>query len=125
MTYRPHMLPKVRSSLIMASAAGSPCTLRIATFVPGLMCADRSTTVGAHLPIGGKGTSTKGTDMAVAFACGVCHRLLDEPSPMERKYLDSYGGAVLDRMLRGLVETHALLIDQGIIVIPDAEFLFP
>jgi hypothetical protein len=122
--YRPHMLPKVRSDLIMASAAGKPCTARIASFIPGRCCAGRDTTVGAHAPVTGKGMSTKVTDIAVLFTCGPCHDIIDGRDPAAWKHLiENYPAAVLDRILNGLVETHALLIDQGVIIIPDASFV--
>ena len=117
MTYRPHMLPKVRSAKIMAHASGQPCTLRIASFF-GVRCSGSNTTVGAHLPTAGKGIATKSTDMAVVFACDECHRLLDSQQAAMH-----YPVATLDRMIAALIETHAILITEGVIVIPDAEFV--
>jgi len=123
----PHMLPKVRSDLIMASASGEHCCLRIASFIPGLTCSGRATTVGAHLPVFGKGVNTKVTDMAVCFACATCHDILDCLSSDGRRRNDylaqHYPTAIMERLLFGLVETHARLIMGGVIVIPDAEFI--
>lgn len=123
--YRPDRLQKVRSKLIMATASGSPCTLRIASFIPGRRCSGPETTVAAHLPIGwGKGTSTKVTDMATAFSCSVCHDIVDGRDMEARDSLmERHGAAVLMRYLCALTETHALLINEGIIVIPDAEMI--
>lgn len=123
--YRPHLLPKVRSEAIMEGACGMPCTLRIASFVPGLKCSGPETTVGAHTPCGwGKGTSTKVTDMAVVYACDVCHAIESGAWIKERDYLwQNHGSMVLQRYLSALTETHALMIQQGVIVIPDAEFV--
>lgn len=119
--HNPMMLPKVRSDAIMAAAEGSPCTLRIASFIPGRRCTGQDTTVGTHLPIWGKGTSTKVTDMAVAFGCHACHDIIDGVDQEARRYLaEKFGAAMTERMLHGLTETHALLIDRGIIQIPDA-----
>lgn len=123
MIYQPHMLPKLRSDQIMAAAAGSPCTLRIASFLPGLQCAGRETTVACHLPIGwGKGVSTKVTDMATAFGCRVCHDILDGRNIKAREYLmENHAAVLMQRYLSALTETHALLIAEGIIVVPDAK----
>lgn len=120
--YRPHLMPKVRSDRIMEAASGMPCTLRIASFVPGLTCAGINTTVGVHLDgMGGKGMRTKDTDMAVAFGCCVCHDIISRVDKRSHEFLaEHYPAAVMERMLRGLIETHALLIDMGVIQIPDA-----
>ena len=74
--YNPHWMTKVRSEHLMKAANGKPCTLRISSFFPGYSCSD-GTTVGCHLPVGGKGTSTKETHLAVAFGCSHCHDILD------------------------------------------------
>lgn len=123
--YRPHLLPKVRSAEIMRSARGMPCTLRIASYVPGLKCSGPETTVVAHMPCGwGKGMSTKVTDMAGAYGCQTCHDIVDGRMSEALDYLFiNHGSMVLQRYLSALTETHALMIQQGIIVIPDAEFV--
>lgn len=122
--YNPHMLPKVRSDAIMAAAEGAPCTLRIATFIPGRRCSGNETTVACHLPIWGKGTSTKVTDMAVAFGCSECHAIIDGVDREALRFLEEkHGEAILQRMLNALTETHALLISADVIQIPDAVIL--
>lgn len=122
--YRPEMLPKIRSEAIMEAAEGAPCTFRIASFIPGRKCAGNDTTVGCHLPIWGKGTSTKVTDMAVGFGCRACHDIIDGVDREALRYLEKYyGAAMLERLLKGLTETHALLIKKGVIVIPDGEII--
>lgn len=122
--YNPHMLPKVRSKAIMAAAEGAPCTLRIASFLNGGRCAGNETTVACHLPIWGKGTSTKVTDMAVAFGCSTCHAILDGVDREALRVLEEkHSAAVLQRMLHALTETHALLIAADVIQIPDAEII--
>ncbi len=121
--YKPHMLPKVRSEDIMSSMAYLPCTLRLATFIPGLGCAHDDTVVGCHLPVWGKGIHTKVTDMAVAAGCSRCHDLIDARDQRWEWLQGKYPVAILERMLCGLTETHALLIDRGVIEIPDAIFV--
>lgn len=124
--YKPHLLPKVRSEAIMGAPKrwDMPCTLRISSLIPGHRCATVDTVVGAHLPIWGKGTSTKVTDMAVAFSCSHCHDILDYRDTKRTEYiLDNCPTLMVERMLHGLTETHALLIQRGVIVIPDAEMV--
>ena len=122
--YSPHLLPKVRSDAIMSSAKGAPCTLRIASFIPGRRCTSRETTVGCHLPVWGKGASTKVTDMAVAFGCSACHAIIDGVDREARRYLEEkFGAAMTTRMLHALTETHAILIGEEIIKIPGAEIV--
>ena len=119
-----HLLAKVRSDRIMASAMGQPCSLRIASFVPGRRCSGVDTTVGTHLPVFGKGMSTKVTDMAVAYGCHACHQIIDGPDKEARDYIfKHFPAAVVERMLHGLVETHCRLIEDGIINIPDGELI--
>lgn len=118
------LLPKVRSNQIMASASGQPCALRVASFVPGRSCAGSNTTIGAHLPVFGKGVSTKCTDLAVAYGCSACHDIIDGRDLDAWKYImKNAPAAVIDRMLNGLVETHCRLIEQGIITVPDGELI--
>ncbi|WP_227511890.1 nuclease domain-containing protein [Tritonibacter mobilis] len=108
----------------MSTAEAAPCTLRIASFVPGRQCWGRDTTVITHLPVWGKGKSTKCTDMAGAFGCAACHAIIDGPDKAAREYLmKNYGSAIFERMLNGLTETHALLIQRGVIIIPDAQLI--
>lgn len=117
----PHMLPKVRSKKIMSSAKGQPCTLRIASFL-GKGCSGPDTTVGCHLPVWGKGVSTKVTDLAVAFGCQRCHDLIDGRDRAGWEYLMKHCEAgVVERMLHGLTETHAMLVQEGVIQIPDGK----
>lgn len=123
--FKPHMLPKVRSNKIMtAPAKGMPCTLRLCSLFPGYSCASPDTVVGCHLPVWGKGASTKVTDMAVAFGCSRCHDILDFRDRKRADYLTTkYPVLLAERMLHGLTESHALLIERGIIQIPDAEMI--
>jgi hypothetical protein len=120
----PYMLPKLRSDQIMASAAGQECTLRIASFLPGHRCSGNNTTIGAHLPVFGKGMSTKVTDMAVVYCCANCHAILDGVDYKAAEYIrENYAAAAAMRMLNALVETHALLIEQGILIVKDGRLV--
>lgn len=126
--YRPHLLEKLRSKPLMRIIRGAdthipyPCTLRIASFIPGRTCS--GTACGNHLPISwGKGTSTKVTDMAVASGCAACHAILDGHDPDGWAYIvEHYPAALAGRLLDGLTETHALLLRDGIIQVKAATF---
>ena len=113
--YSPHLAPKLRSPVIMAAAAGMPCTLRIASILGG-QCNGPETTVGCHLPVGGKGMGTKVTDLAVVFGCAACHAALDRGfgTLMQR-----YPVVTVTRLLNAVVETLTLLHDEGIIQVAD------
>lgn len=121
--YRPHMLPKLRAPSIMEAAAGMPCTVRISSFIPGHTCSGRNTTVGAHLPVFGKGMSTKVTDLAVAFCCQHCHDLIDGRDHRWSYLREQYPTAIMERMLNALIETQTLCLMQGIIIVPRAELI--
>lgn len=114
----PHMLPKVRSKVITRAMQGYPCTLRIASFA-GMQCSSHETTVAAHLPVAGKGMGTKVTDMATVASCQLCHDLLDLRDPRGMQIAKMYPGAWADRLINALVETQAMLIRDGVIIIDD------
>jgi len=121
MTFNPHLLPKIRSDRIMQSAQGQPCSLRIASFV-GRKCSGNDTTVGCHLPVFGRGVGTKATDLAVAYGCFECHNILDGRDQNALALIrDRYPTAFMERLLLGLVETHARLVAMGIIEIEGME----
>lgn len=114
MIINPYLLPKIRSPALMASMDGMPCTLRIASFIPGRKCSHQSTVVGCHLPTIGKGMGTKVTDLAVTAGCQACHDLLDGRDRAGADYLiANYPTAVQARMTDALVETHARLVVAG------------
>lgn len=122
--YNPALLPKVRSDLIMAAARGMPCTLRISTFVPGWKCADDATVVMCHLPSAGKGMGTKSSDLYVAAGCAHCHAIIDGPDRTARDYItEHYPAAYAERMLRGMQETQAMLVQLGLITGPGWEII--
>jgi Protein of unknown function (DUF1364) len=121
MITNPMLLPKIRSNAIMAAAYGQPCSLRIASFV-GLSC--YGSVVGCHLPVTGRGVSTKATDLAVAFGCQCCHDILDGRNQnVQALILEKYPAALANRLLNALVETQARLVDMGIITVPGAEIV--
>lgn len=120
----PHMLPKVRSKAIMSSARGKPCTLRIASFIPGNRCAPNDTTICTHLPIWGKGKSTKTTDAAAVYGCFNCHQIIDGPDQKSLRWLqEHYPVAIMERFLHALTETQAMQIEAGILVYPDGKII--
>lgn len=124
MDHRPDMLPKVRSEDLMRAMAGYPCTLRVASFVPGLSCAAQATVVGCHLPVFGKGIGTKVTDLAVAAGCAACHDIVDGRNLDAQSFIhDRYPTAFVQRLLNGLVETHAMLVRDGIVQISNGRLI--
>lgn len=114
----PHLLPKVRSEPLMAAMAGYPCSLRVSSFYPGHTCAPASTVVGCHLGNVGKGIATKTTDLAVAAGCANCHDIIDGRDIARRNFIEErYPAAYANRLLLGLIETHARLVADGIITV--------
>ncbi len=96
---------KVRSKAIRQAARGKPCTLRLAGCMGGT-----ETTVLAHLPMGGKGTGTKGSDIWAVFACAHCHDVLDR-----RKA----GQCTAEDMMLALHKTLHRLIEEHIVEVRD------
>lgn len=122
--YNPVLLPKVRSKAIMDAGRDMPCTLRVSSFMPMWKCADDATVVMCHLPSAGKGTSTKSSDLYVAAGCAHCHDILDGRDKGASEYITThYPAAYAERLLRGMQETQALLIERGLIVVPDGEII--
>lgn len=94
---------RVVSKKIRNAARGQSCTLRLSE------CNFNSeTTVLAHLPNGFKGMGMKGLDTVAVFSCSSCHDHLDSrrgnASPIDWRDIT-----------RALAETHAILIDAGIV----------
>ena len=122
--YNPHMLPKLRSEAIMAAAKFAPCTLKLCSYFPGYRCSGPETTVGAHLPVAGKGMSTKVTDLAVAFACGRCHDILDGRDLERYNHLtDRYPSVLPTRCLHAVVETWTMLAMEDVLTIANGEWI--
>lgn len=119
------ILPKIRSNAIMQAPKkqlkGAQCSARIGTFLMQ-PCSPRETNVMHHLDgCGGRGVSTKETELATIIICHNCHRLLEEPSPGESDVLHKYAAALNHQLLRALVETQAQLVGAGIIQVSDGE----
>lgn len=122
--YRPHLLPVVRSKEITNAANGAPCTLRVSSFYPGHRCADPSTVVACHISSVGRGMSTKDTDLGVAFGCAHCHAIVDRIDRQRANYIaEKWPSAFIWRVHEAVMETQAILIDQGVIIVPGAEIL--
>lgn len=119
----PHMLPKVRSDAMRNSCRDYPCALRIGTFI-GIPCSGEDTTVGAHPPIFGKGTSTKVTDLGLICGCHSCHDLLDwERNPQGRVIRERYTEAFWVQVMKAILETQSRWLDDGIIIVPDGRII--
>lgn len=120
----PVLLPKIRSAAIMNAAKDMPCTLRVASFVPGRRCSHQTTNIMCHLPSYGKGTSTKSSDHCVAAGCFECHQIVDGPDKAARDFImEKYPAAYMERLLRGMQETQAMLLSLGILTGPDVEIV--
>lgn len=94
---------RVVSKKIRNAARGQSCTLRLSecNFNP-------ETTVLAHLPNGFKGMGMKGLDTVAVFACSSCHDAIDGR-------VHNTGPVDWRDITRALAETHAILIDAGIV----------
>ncbi|GGE30310.1 hypothetical protein GCM10011360_17920 [Primorskyibacter flagellatus] len=122
--YRPHMNVKMRSEKVTDHAKGQPCTIRIASFVPGRQCSGQDTTVFTHFGGPTKGTSTKVSDFDGGFGCAVCHSIIDGPDKKAREYLfERYPAAVENRMRLSVSETLSILFRDGIITVDGAEIV--
>ena len=107
MTYRPILLPPIRSEALLESARGMPCTLRLHR-----ECNDWSV-VACHLP-GLPGSPRRATsDLHVCYGCGPCHDLID------KRRRD--GEWSHEDLLRALCETHMLMKQHGLIEIKEGK----
>lgn len=128
--YRPHLLPKIRSEVLMDAIGGKlpggvrtqpmPCTVRISGMVPGHRCASRETVVGAHTGNLGKGMSTKVSDIAVVAACMHCHNLIDMTDSRWWWLMDHRCFETMNRIITAQHETLAMLVDLEIITVKGA-----
>lgn len=113
-----HLLPKARSDVLMQAMSGYPCALRVSSFYPGHTCASAATVVGCHVGSFGKGVGTKVTDLAVVAGCQNCHDIIDGRDKKRQDWIiNHYPTAYVDRLLNGLIETHARLYSEGIILV--------
>lgn len=118
MTDNPHLLPKVRSRTLMNAISGMPCSLRVASFVPGGKCSDPSTVVGCHISTIGKGMGTKVSDLFVAAGCFNCHNIIDGRDRAGADFIrEKYPTAFVERLMRGHHETLSRLYGMGIITV--------
>lgn len=116
----PHMLPKIRSEALLQAVREMPCTLKLAG-MGGMVCGGRIDP--CHLPVFGKGTGTKVSDLYVVAGCRNCHDLLDGRNPAGIKISQLYPGAWGHQLLRALCHTQALLIRRGVIQVTDMEVI--
>ena len=121
----PALLPKVRSRVLLAACADMPCTLRIASMVPGGACSHQTTVVPCHLDgTIGKGMGTKVSDLFVAAGCFSCHAIISGVDRKAVNYLTAnYPTAVMHRMLCGLCETQSRWVALGMIDVKGAEIV--
>lgn len=121
--YNPHLLPKVRSDIMLRAIGRMPCTLRIASFVPGLTCSHRDTVIPAHIASIGKSMGSKVTDSMVVASCLCCHDLLDQRDKRGIMLMEKYPSAVLQRVICAIAETQSILVAIGVIKIKGAEHI--
>lgn len=122
MIQNPHMLPKLRSSRLIAATHDMPCTLRLAGFV-GKRCSDGTMAVHLDRTIG-KGMGTKVSDLFVVAGCDTCHRLSDGRDLKGYEALaEHYPAAFMERLLKALAETQARWLDMGLIHVEDGEVI--
>jgi len=121
----PALLPKVRSRALLAACQDMPCTLRVASFIPGQQCAHQTTVVPCHIDATlGKGMGTKVSDLFVAAGCFHCHNIIDGRDPKGRAFImDNYPTAFMERLLKGLCETQSRLVDMGLIEVKGGEIV--
>lgn len=119
----PHMLPKLRSEAFRSACGQYPCALRISSLIPGRGCAGRTTTVGGHMPIFGKGVNTKVTDFGLATVCAHCHDLIDARDSRVYWLIEKYPAAFWERVACGIVETMTRYMLDGHLTVPDGEIV--
>lgn len=121
----PALLPKIRSRSLLDAVRDMPCTLRIASFLPGGACSHQTTVVPCHLDRTiGKGMGAKVSDLFVAAGCFACHNLLDGRDRAGADYLmQNYPTAVMERCLRGLCETQSRWVEMGMIEVKGGEIV--
>ena len=101
-----------RGALIADACAEMACQLRISRLVPGHSCGGRVAAIAAQ-PAGRAPSDTP--DIAVVAACRNCRNLHTAADSRYWYLVDTAPAAALERMIDGMVETQARLIDAGII----------
>ncbi len=102
--------PPFRSAKVLAHARGQKCTLRF----EGICCGDTETTVSCHIRDRHKGMGTKASDHSSVHGCFTCHAYLDQGTA----YSDLGGEVYYQILLRALLETYEVLIQDDIIKFP-------
>lgn len=77
----------------------------------------------AHLPVHGKGTSTKVSDLHMACSCALCHALLDGADRRGLMIRERYPHAFYERLFKGHAETLSRWMDLGLISGTDWEMI--
>lgn len=117
MIENPMMLPKIRSRALLDACRHMPCSLRVASFIPGNRCAAQDTVVPCHIPTIGKGMGTKVSDLFVAAGCLHCHDIIDGRDRAGADFIAAnYPTAMMDRLLRGMCETQSRWVGMGLLV---------
>jgi len=121
--HNPALLPKVRSPALLAAVKDMPCTLRVASFIPGQQCAHQTTVVPCHIDRSlGKGMGAKVSDLFVAAGCFHCHNIIDGRDQKGAAYImDHYPTAFMERLLKGLCETQSRFVAMGLIEVSGGE----
>jgi hypothetical protein len=106
----------IRSTKVLRSAKGQPCSARF----PGICNGNADTTVWAHLngAAFGKGAWIKAHDVLGFHACYSCHAYYDVGHGT-KAWLDNE--TLLECILRAVCETWVRLITAGIIFVPQDE----
>ncbi len=91
------------------SAKDKACSLRLHGCTGGLL---DGTTVLAHIRTTGTGVGRKPNDSMAVYACAHCHDVIDG-----RKSSGMMEKEVQGRIIAGLAETHAAMIDQGVLIL--------
>lgn len=100
----------VRSKALRASAQGQACTLRFG------VCSGVETVVGCHIksPMDGI-MGDKPSDLAMVYGCYACHMILDG---VDRSWKEIHPGDREAIILRALIETHEVMVSEGLISVP-------
>lgn len=107
----------IRSKKVLNHARGQSCQLAL----PGICNHNPETTVFCHLngPVFGKGMGLKAHDIAGFFGCAECHIYYDRGHRTLPKIADL---ALQQALLKAVVNTWVILINDGVIFVPqDAE----
>jgi hypothetical protein len=120
----PSLLPKIRSRSLLDTIKEMPCTLRIASFVPGGACASQATVVPCHVKGHGKSNASKVSDLHVVAACIHCHDIMDWRDKKGAEYIaDRYAAALAWQVVNAICETQSRWVAMGMIDVKGAEIV--